>query len=72
MNKVEYRFIPHGEVAEGILVWRYNKHANISGPYVIIDRSVVRGECFWHLLNTKSGQVFECPQRELRKAVVCN
>lgn len=77
MSRIEYQFIPHHEIEEGILAWRYNKYAQISGPYIITGKSVRPRETsclkLWvYLLNTKTGQVLECPQQQLRKAVICN
>lgn len=77
MAKIEYRIFSHHEIREGILAWRYNKYAQVSGPYIVTGKSVRLAEtsCLksWvYLLDTKTGQVFECPQQQLRKAVECN
>ena len=72
MAKLEYRFFPHHEICEGALAWRYSKYAQISGPYIITGKSARPDRTCWYLLNTKTGEVFECPQQQLRKAVECN
>ena len=74
MSTIEYKFFPHHEVKEGIITWRYNKYSTIEGPFIIVNRSVEPGAAFftWHLLDTTTGKIVECPQRQLRKAVICN
>ena len=67
--KTEYRMVE--SVQPGDLVWRYDKYAILTGPFIITKwtQHWAGGQRWW-MLNANTGEEVSCFKNQLRKAHV--
>ena len=67
--KTEYKLID--SVQPGDLVWRYDRAAVLTGPYIITrwTQHFAGGQRWW-MVNTTTGEEVSCFMNQLRKAYV--
>ena len=68
--RIEYRMVESAQT--GDLVWRYDKYAVLSGPFIITKwtQHWPEFEPRWWMLNANTGEEVSCFKNQLRKAHV--